>query len=594
MKAKLIGLFRKIITPIRKELAFFLFTVMLTGYPIVLDFIANLPLFGSIIRLSRYIGMNFFIAYLLTIIVHIFRSRIVKIVFYALLSTLALTDIFLRLAFGQQFSPTVILLLGETNHHESAEFINTFILGQHGIIILLILCCIISGIILLERRTESIVKSISKWHISIKIIGSLLFAYLLIAGGWKARIYYTLLSNPTRMELEEWATSNKSGACTDLITCAAYSFVGANSLCNDIKIAKQTSQKVCDTTARVEEDSTFTIVYVLGESFIKYHSSLYGYANDTNPRLKQEQNAGNLYVFNDVVTPYNRTSFTMKNTFSCNSQAANEHWADFPLFPTIFKQAGYKVFFWDIQKTYDEKEMYSISINSLLYDKKMKRLTYSELSSSRPFAYDGELVADFFSKDRTPSGRNLVMFHLIGQHVDADKRYPHTAEFARFKPKDIRRNEDYITERMKQEIAHYDNATLYNDYVLSEIIHHYRNKNCILVYYSDHGEEIYDYRPSLGRKLTPMCANLLKYQFDIPFMIWCSDTYKQRHPDTIKRISAALNKPFNIDHAAHLMLSLGGIRTPYYRKHLDLLSPSYKPGRRIVNDNIDYDKARWE
>lgn len=146
---------------------------------------------------------------------------------------------------------------------------------------------------------------------------------------------------------------------------------------------------------------------------------------------------------------------------------------------------------------------------------------------------------------------------------------------------------------MKSEIAHYDNATLYNDYVVSEIIRHYKDKNCVLVYYSDHGEEIYDYRPSLGRKLKPMCSNLLKYQFDIPFMVWCSDTYKQRHPDIIRRLRAAANKPLTIDHIAHTLLALGGIRTPYYRKRFDILNPSYQLGPRIVNDNIEYEKTRW-
>ena len=50
-------------------------------------------------------------------------------------------------------------------------------------------------------------------------------------------------------------------------------------------------------------------------------------------------------------------------------------------------------------------------------------------------------------------------------------------------------------------IPHYRNAkknpniyTLYNDYVLKNIIDLFRDKNTVVLYFSDHGEEIYDYR----------------------------------------------------------------------------------------------------
>ena len=39
------------------------------------------------------------------------------------------------------------------------------------------------------------------------------------------------------------------------------------------------------------------IVVVIGESFNKYHSSLYGYSHNTNPNLLEERRKGNLYVF---------------------------------------------------------------------------------------------------------------------------------------------------------------------------------------------------------------------------------------------------------------------------------------------------------
>lgn len=75
--------------------------------------------------------------------------------------------------------------------------------------------------------------------------------------------------------------------------------------------------------------------------------------------------------------------------------------------------------------------------------------------------------------------------------------------------------------KKKKEIADYDNATRYNDYVLMQIINRFRNQNTVLLYFSDHGEEVYDYRDHKGRDLSSntISYNYLKYQHEIPFMI---------------------------------------------------------------------------
>lgn len=50
-------------------------------------------------------------------------------------------------------------------------------------------------------------------------------------------------------------------------------------------------------------------VLILGESYNKHHAALYGYPLPTTPRLSQEEAAGRLYPFTDVVSPAN---FTVK------------------------------------------------------------------------------------------------------------------------------------------------------------------------------------------------------------------------------------------------------------------------------------------
>jgi len=91
------------------------------------------------------------------------------------------------------------------------------------------------------------------------------------------------------------------------------------------------------------------IICVIGESFIKRHSSLYGYPLKTNPNLEKEKDKGNLFVFKDVVTPYPSTNENMKIIYSTWSSYDTVAWSSQPLFPAIFKKAGFKVALLDFQ-----------------------------------------------------------------------------------------------------------------------------------------------------------------------------------------------------------------------------------------------------
>lgn len=80
------------------------------------------------------------------------------------------------------------------------------------------------------------------------------------------------------------------------------------------------------------------IVIIIGESFSKHHSSLYGYPLPTNPRLEERLRRGELFVFRDVVSPANLTTSVLSNLFSPASLGSGQSWKDSPLFPALFKK----------------------------------------------------------------------------------------------------------------------------------------------------------------------------------------------------------------------------------------------------------------
>ena len=134
---------------------------------------------------------------------------------------------------------------------------------------------------------------------------------------------------------------------------------------------------------------------------------------------------------------------------------------------------------------------------------------------------------------------------------------------------------------------------LYNDSVVDLIVKQFENEDAIVIYMPDHGEECYEENRGI------VCRNhsaaidypLAKYEFEIPFWIWCSRTYIARHPDIYRQIQNARNRRFMTDALPHLLLYLAGIKTKNYREENNLISPKYNENRpRILKGTTDYDK----
>lgn len=374
----------------------------------------------------------------------------------------------------------------------------------------------------------------------------------------------------------------------DSVSALFFSMYSVLHINQQVKNAVKISLEVQVPSQQFGSDS-LNVVYVIGESYIKRHSHLYGYSLPTTPCLDEERRKGNLFVFEDVVAPSTFTSIVMKNTLCCNSLRNDENWWGSPYFPTLFKKVGYEVFAWDNQLIAGSQEFYNFTLQSFMYNRQLSDVSYTQVSD-RIFPYDGQLVEDYSKKSKHRKSHQLVMFHLYGQHSYAVYRYPHGGTFEAFTAKDIKQNKPYLSDAKRQVIAEYDNATLYNDYVLKRIIDLYRTKNTVLIYFSDHGEECYDYRDFYGRGGFDAAtqAEGVHCQYDVPFMIWCSDEYMKRNPDIVKNIRQSLHKPFRTDDICQVVFHLAKLKTDFYRPKYDLLNPKYEEYQRTVN-GIKYD-----
>ena len=526
-------------------------------------------------------------AYMLAAVVTFSKSKVVKALAYIVVYVLFTTEITLEWIFGMNISPNVIMLFVETNARESKEFLESMLdkpqLWQVP------LC--VAGMIVLNIIVEKNRLRVNQWCKGPKTTKVLrgITIILLVGGVIFSYNYVKLFLCDEMNEVDEWRSHMRNP--DDLVTKVVVSFY-------DMSIAEKEMSRVITLAEQVEVlpqsagNDSLNVIVVIGESYIREHAALYGYPLQTTPFLSHEQKEGRLFVFTDMVSPYNQTTRVIRNLLSCNSLGHHEDWSSAPPFTAIYKKNGYHVTMYDNQKNFDMGFVFAYSLNTYLYHPQIMKVCYHETNDST-FEFDGQMVDDY-QKRQTPCAKRLVLFHLLGQHVGFEYRYP--KNFAYFNEDSLSfRKEPWLTKDMREDIVHYDNATRYNDHVLQQIIGLYDQQNTIVVYLSDHGEEVYDYRENSGRDDWGMGSDprqVLRWQYMVPFVVWCSDKYAATHPDIIKQLQNATSRPAMLDNVCQLLFHLSDLKTPYYNKTRDVLSSDYVCPKRILNESIDCDSLK--
>lgn len=526
-------------------------------------------------------------AYMLAAVVTFSKSKVVKALAYIVIYVLFTTEITLEWIFGMNISPNVIMLFVETNARESKEFLESML--DKSQLWQVPLC--VAGMIVLNIIVEKNRLRVNQWCKGPKTTKVLRgIAIILLVGGVIFSYNYVKLFLCDEMnEVDEWRSHMRNP--DDLVTKVVVSFY-------DMSIAEKEMSRVITLAEQVEalpqsaSNDSLNVIVVIGESYIREHAALYGYPLQTTPFLSHEQKEGRLFVFTDMVSPYNQTTRVIRNLLSCNSLGHHEDWSAAPPFTAIYKKNGYHVTMYDNQKNFDMGFVFAYSLNTYLYHPQIMKACYHETNDST-FEFDGQMVDDY-QKRQTPCAKRLVLFHLLGQHVGFEYRYP--KNFAYFNEDSLSfRKEPWLTKDMREDIVHYDNATRYNDHVLQQIIGLYDQQNTIVVYLSDHGEEVYDYRENSGRDDWGMGSDprqVLRWQYMVPFVVWCSDKYAATHPDIIKQLQNATSRPAMLDNVCQLLFHLSDLKTPYYNKTRDVLSSDYVCPKRILNESIDCDSLK--
>ena len=274
----------------------------------------------------------------------------------------------------------------------------------------------------------------------------------------------------------------------------------------------------------------------------------------------------------------------MRKLFNFSNYESKDEWFTYQNIFNILKAANYYTVWISNQESSALSGISPSAVYSSLCDFKK----FTEEFNDRYFqssTNDGNILPMLDDAMKEPHGKNFYLLHLIGTHFHYHKRY--TEPFKKFSADDEFRNNGFDSISQRAMRADYDNAILYNDFVINEIIKRFEDKNAILFYISDHGEEVYDSIDFVGHG-----AGADRNVVEIPFLIWISEKFRSEYPELDKRIFESLHRPYMTDDIIHTILDIAGIETPDYEPGRSVINEKFNASRPRIFMNFIYDKEK--
>ncbi len=323
----------------------------------------------------------------------------------------------------------------------------------------------------------------------------------------------------------------------------------------------------------IAAEGDVAVVVVIGESASRDHLSLYGYALPTSPRLDAMRDS--LYVFTDAIGSSSCTAGNMERILTFKEDDATEGDAlSYPGVIDVFKAAGYRTWWLSNQ---ERVGMFS-NISGVLAERadEVRFVGADNSEDALALRYDDALLPDFAAAMDAGDARRLVFMHLMGSHTHYDARYP--GDFARFGAADeMRLGLPWLDGRTGAIRAAYDNSILYTDHLLAGIVGRLARepRPAVMVYFSDHGENVYDEGPYTGRG---------RAYVRVPFVVYANAAYRRSRPDMAGRLAAAVGRPLSTANVVYMLMTLTGTRYAMYDGADDPLSDDFTPRPRMVDE----------
>ena len=440
------------------------------------------------------------------------------------------------------FSSSAIFVALDSNTHESKEFLSFYL--DHPVILCAIVFLVLMAFILFKSKKYyeeiSNLSKASKLKIVFLFLGIILFVrqstlirfnlpYLVLKSGIE---YY----NDSKILGDH--KNNKEG-----------DFNGVSRLTN-------------------EEEETYVVI--IGESTSRSHMGIYDYYRETTPMLSLRK--AQFLIYNDVISPHAYSVGSLIKILTLGNYETPERISEGSIIQLI-NSAGFETYWLSNQKPIGIYESLITKIS--LSSKKHKFLSTAIAGNSTDL--DEELLGEYNKIINNDVKKKVIFVHMMGTHHHYENRYPESFNMFKDEPKSNFKSKDSF-----EKINHYDNAILYNDFVISEIISKLdslKSKNFAL-YFSDHGEEMYTDLDMAGHNEDIYSQQM----FDIPFFLWQSQKFKES-----KKLYLVEDRKYMIDDLFHSLADLLDISAKEVDSTRSIFNENFVERKRIIKDTINYD-----
>lgn len=332
-----------------------------------------------------------------------------------------------------------------------------------------------------------------------------------------------------------------------------------------------------------------TYIFIIGESANRQHMSLYGYARETTPWLSAMRDE--LLVFENVISGATHTIPSLRKILLFPEKKDTES-GPFLSMINLFNAAGFKTFWLSNQIVRPE----GLSGTSIIAGD-CSRVCYvnMDLSEKQTVSVDGLLLPELDKALADPSYNKVIFLHLLGSHTRYALRYP--ADWQHFRDTtDIPQrswyedeDENFILEA-RETINAYDNSIRYNDFVVTEVIRRMqvRDERSFVLYFSDHGQEVYETLPMRGQ----VQENPTKNMLTVPFIMWLSPSYKAANPYFANSLQNYTDRPFVLDQFVYSAAELARISFADMNNERNLFASEFKAAPHLAPNGALFESLK--
>ncbi len=318
------------------------------------------------------------------------------------------------------------------------------------------------------------------------------------------------------------------------------------------------------------EGPGLNLVLVIGESLRQSSLSLGGYARETTPRLGKDPG---VVAYSDATAGASLTRTAVPLMISRSTAAdPGRHLREKTLLG-LFTEAGYETWWLSNQEQLGINNKTITALASAA-----DHVIYFNQLGLMQTPYDEVLLPPLAGALNGPGpAYRFIVLHTMGNHWDYRYRYPEA--FETWQPS-LRSLTGYnISDPLIKTpmINAYDNATLYTDQVLAEMIALLKDspRPGLLVFMSDHGENLFD-----DARLISGHAHDTAWDLRIPLLFWATPTYREQFPNTWQQVISHREAPVSADNLFHSIAELGRLEYSGQEPALSVASPSFQPTPR--------------